>query len=207
LADGSVKVDISDFVLYALDSFDFVGTQLLGFFKSPDQVSKSPFDGGTLIANSDYNRWRASAEANGKGGDFLVMTDARTVHLPVSFTFMPPPSANGTWASSDPKRRFALAIKGDLVEWTENGPETGIVYKRTLPVTRQGDQWRIERPNDEIAVLSMLGFQDTVLQQAILNHRPHLTPPSSSLGCRVPAWSRSGLGSGCRRPHRALSEI
>lgn len=169
-ANGAVTVEITDFVLYALDSFDFVGVQPLGFFKSPDQISKSPFDGGTLISNADYNIWRNEHK---KGGDFLVMTDCRTAHLPVRFEFTPPASINGTWRSTDPKGRFEIAVNGNTVEWTEIGLETGIEYKKTLRSTHQGEQWTIFRPNNDVAVLKMLGFTDPTLQQAILNHEPH----------------------------------
>jgi hypothetical protein len=190
-ADGVVKVDIREFLLYALDSFDFIGVQVLGFFKQPDEISRSPFDGGTLITNAGYNAWRS---ANQKGGDFLVMTDARTAHLPLSFEFTPPASVNGSWRSADPKGRFAVAINGGTAEWTETGVETGIVYKKTLPVTRQGDEWHVARPNSDAAVLKMLGFQDPALQQAILQHGPR----DSSLVLKIQGAGLAAKWSGIR---------
>jgi len=167
------QCDITDFVLYVIDSFDFEGMQVLGVFKSPDRISKNPFDGGTVITNADYQTFRNSPEANGKGGDFLVISDARTIHLPKSFTFAPDSTLNGTWTSSDAKHRFILEINGNAVVWTETGVETGIVVKRSLNLTSGGDGWRIDRPNTEAEVLRMLGYQNPTLQQAILNSGPH----------------------------------
>lgn len=172
-ADGTVAVHVTDFVTYVMDSFDFEGLQPLGFFALPDSISKTPFDGGWPITNGTYGDWRNGAEAKGKGGDFLLVTDAKTVHTPVVFAFTEKPTISGTWRSTDANGRFSLAIKGDSAEWTETGPETGLVYKKTLPVVQQGPEWRIERPNNDLAVLRMLGFQDAALQQAILARDPH----------------------------------
>lgn len=170
-ADGKADVKIDDFVIYVIDSFDFEGDQKLGFFKTPDVISKNPLD-GTLITNETYRNYRASAVASGKGGDFLVVTDTRTVHLPKTFTFMPELTINGTWTSSDVKQRFEIAINGSNVEWTEKGLETSIVYKKTLSIAQEGDGWRILRPNNDQEVLKMLGFGDANIRQEILNAGP-----------------------------------
>ena len=174
LTDGSCRVDISDFVIYVIDKFDFQGDdQYLGYWKPPDSISRTILGGGTEMRNGSYNKYRDSVEAQGKGGDFILVTDTRTVHLPKTFSFTPEAIVNGTWTSSDSHHRFALAINGNSAEWTETGPETGIPYKTKLTVTQQGSMWRIERPNNSVEVLKMLGFQDPTLQQAILQHDPH----------------------------------
>ena len=177
LADGTVRVAIDNFLIYVIDSFDFEGLQLLGYWKLPDKIAKQPFEGSMPITNGVYRDYRNSPAANGKGGDFLVVSDTRTEPLLKSFAFAPEATVNGTWASSTAsstqKPRFVLAINGNSVEWTETGPETGIVYKKTLNLTKQGDMYRIERPNNDVEVLKMLGFQNPALQQAILNNNPH----------------------------------
>lgn len=168
-ADGKVHVRISAALLYALDSFDFNGEQQLGVFAEPDRISRNLVGGGTLIGNSDYRSWRA---ANNKGRDFLIVTDVRSVPLALAFEYTPSPSLNGTWRSTDVKGRFALAIRGGEADWTETGPDTGIVYRNHFPVVADASSWRITRPNDDPAVLKMLGFQDPGLQQAILASEP-----------------------------------
>lgn len=173
LADGTCRVDITEFVIYVIDSFDFVGEQKLGYWKAPDSIAKTPFGGGTEITNKSYRDYRDSPAANGKGGDFILITDTKTEKIVKTFTFTPEATANGTWVSSDAKKRFALAIKEESVEWTETSPETGITYKTTLKVTKKGDEWRIERPNNTAEILKMLGFQDAKLQDAILKSDPH----------------------------------
>jgi hypothetical protein len=191
-ADGVANVVISRFVVYALDSYDFNGPQELGFFESPDQISKFPNLSNTRIENSQYVTWRDSAEGGGKGGDFLVMTDTKSVGLQLSFAYSPPPTVNGAWLSNDEKHRFSIATDGKTADWTETGTETGIVWRKTLPVTRQGSQWRIERPNNDDEVLKMLGFSDLALREAILKHDPH--PSYLVLGLQGPKLAAKWSG-------------
>ncbi len=193
-ADGTVAVHITDFVTYVMDSFDFEGFQPLGFFAPPDSISKAPLDGGWPITNGDYRDWRSSVEAKGKGGDFLLVTDAKTVHTPVAFSFTPKPTITGTWRSTDAKGRFSLTIEGESAKWTEIGSETGLVYKTNLAMVQQGADWRIERPNNDLTVLRMLGFQDATLQQDILTHNPH----PSILVLRLQGTSLAAKWSGMR---------
>lgn len=190
-ADGGVKVDIDAVLVYALDSFDFNGDQWLGFFAEPDRIAKDPFDGGSLLNNTDYRAWRT---ANQKGQDFLVMSDVRTLPLRFSFDYTPAPTLNGTWRSTDPASRFLLAINGDEAEWTETGPDTGLVYRNNFPVVQRGTNWHILRPNDDPAVLTMLGFKGNELQQAILES----TPNQSSLVLTTQGPELSAKWSGIR---------
>ena len=183
--DGTVSVEIGNVVVYVLDSYDFEGEQALGCFEEPDEISRDAL-AGTVIWNADYRNWRNSPEAQNKGGDFLVMSDAKTMPLPLNFSFTPAPTANGTWVTTDAKHRFKLAIRGNRVEWTETGPETGQVLTRTLELTAQLDGWRIERPNNENEVLKLLGFANAELRQAILANGPRkstlmLKPNGSTL--------------------------
>ena len=85
-ADGTIGVRIGRFLVYVLDSFDFSKPlEPLGFFRPPDGVSARLGD-GVLLTNLSYRDYRARA---GRGGDFLVMTDAKPVRHPLAFSFRP----------------------------------------------------------------------------------------------------------------------
>lgn len=73
------------------------------------------------------------------------------------------PEKSGVWKSNDPGGRFILKIVGDIVEWTEKNPETGIVLTRTTMAMFKDGVYRIERINNDIEVLRMLGFANNII--------------------------------------------
>ncbi len=84
--DGGLHIRVERFLVYALDSFDFSKpNEPLGFFKSPDVVS-AKLGAGTLLTNLSYRDYRASS---GKGGDFLVMSDVKSVPKRFDFVVRP----------------------------------------------------------------------------------------------------------------------
>lgn len=84
---GEYRVEITEVGVYAKDSYDFVGSQFLGYWDDSDNsVSMiNPFS-GTEIRNQDFRDWRA---ANSKGGDFQIFSDLKRTVLktPDVFTF------------------------------------------------------------------------------------------------------------------------
>jgi hypothetical protein len=69
------RVTITNAGIYVRDSYDFNGTQFLGYWDaSDDSVSMvNPFS-GDRIANEDFRNWRT---ATGRGGDYLVYSDVK----------------------------------------------------------------------------------------------------------------------------------
>jgi hypothetical protein len=84
------KVEIAEVGVYIRDSFDFEGTQSLGFWSDTptDDFGAAAAPGGrlTAILNSDYRDWRTRHDI---GGDFLVFSDLKRVPQspPGSFHF------------------------------------------------------------------------------------------------------------------------
>lgn len=81
-SDGSPdghRVAISRVGVYVRDSFDFNGTQFLGFWDRDDNsVSSINPLSGTSVSNADFRRWR---EQNQKGGDFMIFSDLKIITL------------------------------------------------------------------------------------------------------------------------------
>ena len=83
-------VTIDEVGIYVRDSYDFEGDQFLGWWAYPDDsgrfpngyVSAMPFDGGELVTNEDFKKFR---RRTGKGGDFLIFSDLKRVS--VNYTF------------------------------------------------------------------------------------------------------------------------
>lgn len=74
------KVNISEVGVYIRDSYDFNGSQLLGFWDDKDNsFSVTNLLSGTLVSNDDFRSWRAKT---GRGGDFLVFSDLLRTRLP-----------------------------------------------------------------------------------------------------------------------------
>lgn len=79
------RVTISDVGVYIRDSYDFNGTQFLGFWGDTDNsVSMVNALSGTAVSNEDFRSWRTKS---GKGGDFLVFSDVLTTRLSTPSTF------------------------------------------------------------------------------------------------------------------------
>lgn len=74
------KVTISEVGVYIRDSYDFDGSQFLGFWDDKDNsVSMTNPLSGTPVSNDDFRSWRTKT---GKGGDFLVFSDLLRTRLP-----------------------------------------------------------------------------------------------------------------------------
>ncbi|MEM9588053.1 MAG: DUF6402 family protein, partial [Planctomycetota bacterium] len=76
---GGHVVTIDEVGIYLRDSFDFEGSQHLGFWDDSDNsVSAINFLSGTRVTNKSFRDWRT---ANQRGGDFLVYSDLRRIPL------------------------------------------------------------------------------------------------------------------------------
>jgi Family of unknown function (DUF6402) len=79
------RVTIAEVGVYIRDSYDFNGSQLLGFWNDKDSsVSMTNPLSGTSVSNEDFRVWRTK---NGKGGDFLVFSDLLRTRLPTPDSF------------------------------------------------------------------------------------------------------------------------
>jgi Family of unknown function (DUF6402) len=73
------SIMISEVGVYVRDSFDFNGSQFLGFWDDKDMtVSMINPLAGTSVSNDDFRSWRTK---NHKGGDFLVYSDLLKTRL------------------------------------------------------------------------------------------------------------------------------
>jgi hypothetical protein len=89
---GALTVKINGVGIYIRDSYDFEGSQFLGYWHTDDNtVTKmprirltSPLDSENLVTNDNFRAYR---KATGKGGDFLVFSDVRDIPLtPVEYS-------------------------------------------------------------------------------------------------------------------------
>ena len=80
------QVTICAVGIYARDTYDFNGSQPLGFWDDSDNsVSMLNFLSGTHVSNESFRDWRT---ANHKGGDFEIFTDLRRIVLPKPASFI-----------------------------------------------------------------------------------------------------------------------
>lgn len=85
--DGdTVAVEVRGVGVYALDSFNFNGFQVLGSWKPPDRVSKIPCPRYYTAMNGRFRKYR---EMTGLGEDFLTMSNVREITFsePITFSF------------------------------------------------------------------------------------------------------------------------
>lgn len=83
---GKLRVDLSKVGFHVMDSYDFNGHQVLGFWdETTNTVSTTPFWGGAEVDNGDFRDWRT---ANKKGGDFLVFSDVKEVNISPPDSFL-----------------------------------------------------------------------------------------------------------------------
>jgi hypothetical protein len=68
IGGGEFQVSIEEVGIYVKDSFDFNGSQFLGFWGYRDDP----------INNDDFRQWRAENHA---GGDFRVFSDVKRTRL------------------------------------------------------------------------------------------------------------------------------
>jgi len=80
---GRIEVSIRSVGIYALDTFDFNGSQRLGNWQTPNGVSYIGF--GTSIENSDFRQYRS---LTGLGKDFLTISNVEQIPLQVPKFFL-----------------------------------------------------------------------------------------------------------------------
>ncbi len=79
------NVTVAEVGVYIRDSYDFNGTQFLGFWDDKKRtVSMVNPLAGTSVSNDDFRAWRT---ANGKGSDLLVYSDVLRTRLSTPDTF------------------------------------------------------------------------------------------------------------------------
>jgi hypothetical protein len=97
-AEGSeYLVSVLQIGVYLRDTYDFNDpakkldepktwiSQPLGYWnETTKQVSKWPGSGFDLVSNSDFRAWR---KAHGKGGDFEIFSDLKTIPIPGGWSF------------------------------------------------------------------------------------------------------------------------
>lgn len=75
---GKLQIVVTDVGIYVRDSYDFVGSQSLGYWnKNDNSVGRTPLRGDE-IRNSDFRDWQTK---NGRGGDYLVFSDLKVTKL------------------------------------------------------------------------------------------------------------------------------
>jgi hypothetical protein len=76
---GKIRVTLSRVGFHVMDSYDFDGHQILGWWdETSNTASATPTLSGTEVDNGDFRDWR---DANKKGGDFLVYSDVKQVDI------------------------------------------------------------------------------------------------------------------------------
>ena len=79
LEQGRTKIRLDKVGFHVMDSFDFEGSQSLGYWdEDANRVETGFFFGGTSVSNESFREWRARDK---KGGDFLVYSDVKIVTL------------------------------------------------------------------------------------------------------------------------------
>lgn len=85
-AVGKQRVTLYTVGFHAMDSYDFNGRQVLGWWdEASNTASGFPMLSGTEADNGDFRDWRT---ANKKGGDFLVYSDVKEVSISPPDTFL-----------------------------------------------------------------------------------------------------------------------
>jgi hypothetical protein len=84
-ATGDVTVTITDVGIYAIDSYDFNGSQPLGCWKAPNSVSIGLLGCGAAYSasNASFEKYRVGTK---KGGDFIIMSDVKKDNLKKAIT-------------------------------------------------------------------------------------------------------------------------
>jgi hypothetical protein len=76
----------------------------------------------------------------------------------------------GVWESTDADKRWKLWFSGTMCVWQERRPGQPQPNRTAVTMVQQGQQWRIERPNDE-STLRFLGATPALIPQ-ILERSP-----------------------------------
>lgn len=76
--NGGHRIMIDEVAVYIRDSYDFNGEQSLGVWSDDDFIGGWSVVSGYSVSNKSFRDWRA---ANGRGGDYLVFSDARITRL------------------------------------------------------------------------------------------------------------------------------
>ncbi|HEY3741777.1 MAG TPA: DUF6402 family protein [Bryobacteraceae bacterium] len=73
------KVTLNSVAYMVVDSYDFNGDQDLGYWSDSDNTASAmPWFGRDKVENKSFRDWRTK---NGRGGDFQVYSDVKTVTL------------------------------------------------------------------------------------------------------------------------------
>jgi hypothetical protein len=76
---GRFRVKLMSVGFHIMDSYDFEGDQSLGYWNESDNSATSYWTlSGTHVTNQSFRDWRKSV---GRGGDFQVYSDIKTVSL------------------------------------------------------------------------------------------------------------------------------
>ncbi len=79
LKSGETQVTVREVGVYVRDSYDFNGTQSLGYWsETSNRLSRFPIGGGGYVSNESFRNWRAT---NHRGGDFMVFSDVKRTVL------------------------------------------------------------------------------------------------------------------------------
>ena len=79
---------------------------------------------------------------------------------------------DGNWQSTDPERRFSLAIRGKTATWTESRKADQVKLKREIKLEEASSGGFILKRAVDDEVLRFLDFSNPTLRQAILAHNP-----------------------------------
>jgi len=83
---GRHRVTIQTVGVYVMDSYDFNGSQDLGYWNdSTNEASTWNPLVGDPVTNATFRSWRT---ANGRGGDFRVFSDIKVTRLAAADTFL-----------------------------------------------------------------------------------------------------------------------
>lgn len=77
---GRARIKLTRLGFHIMDSYDFEGSQDLGYWdEKKNEVSTHFFIGGTPVGNDTFRKWRTD---HGRGSDFQVYSDVKIVNLP-----------------------------------------------------------------------------------------------------------------------------
>lgn len=96
---------------------------------------------------------------------------------------------DGVWISNEPAKRFRLQISTTNVTFVERNV-TGATFSRAALLLRAGGEYRIERSNNDLELLSFLDFKSAVRQAIVAtNPRPSFLIFHLDGGNLVAQWS------------------
>lgn len=82
--NGGHRIIIDEVAIYVRDSYDFNGEQALGVWSDDEFIGGWSVVRGYSVSNASFREWR---KANGRGGDYLIFSDARVHRFGVPDVF------------------------------------------------------------------------------------------------------------------------